>query len=131
MLESEGHDLSELSKHESFRWFVDYDGVTVGSVALKNISHTMGYAEIGYGIGQAHQRQGIATAAVRLLVRMCFRESPLRKLLAYVHDRNVSSRRVLEKLGFVQEGFLREHYMINGVPENELLFGLLKHEWRE
>jgi len=62
---------------------------------------------------------------------MCFRESPLRKLLAYVHDKNVASCRVLRKLGFTQEGFLREHYMISGVPENELLFGLLKHEWEQ
>jgi ribosomal-protein-alanine N-acetyltransferase len=131
MLESEGSDLSELSRHESFRWFIDFDGVTAGSVSLKNISHTMGYAEIGYGIGQAHQRKGVATRAVRLLVQMCFRESPLRKLLAYVHDKNVASCRVLLKLGFLQEGLLREHYIINGVPENELLFGLLKHEWRE
>jgi [ribosomal protein S5]-alanine N-acetyltransferase len=91
----------------------------------------MGYAEIGYGIGQAHQRKGVATMAVHLLVQMCFRESPLRKLLAYVHDKNVASCRVLQKLGFKQEGFLHEHYIINGVPENELLFGLLKHEWRE
>jgi [ribosomal protein S5]-alanine N-acetyltransferase len=129
VLESEGSDLSEFRTQESYRLFVEHDGVAVGSVALKNISHMMGYAEIGYGIGEAHQGQGIATAAVGLLVRMCFGESPLRKLLAYVHDKNLASCRVLRKLGFTQEGFLREHYIINGVPENELLFGLLKHEW--
>ena len=131
MLESEGSDLSDFKRYESYRWFVEYDGVAVGSVALKNISHSMGYAEIGYGIGQGHQGKGIATAAVGQLVRMCFCESPLRKLLAYVHDKNVASCRVLRKLGFTQEGFLREHYMISGVPENELLFGLLKHEWEQ
>jgi [ribosomal protein S5]-alanine N-acetyltransferase len=130
MLESEGSDLSEFRKYESFRWFVEYDGVAVGSVALKNISHTMGYAEIGYGIGEAHQGKGIATAAAGLLVRKCFCETPLRKLLAYVHDKNVASCRVLRKLAFAQEGLLREHYIINGAPENELLFGLLKHEWQ-
>jgi ribosomal-protein-alanine N-acetyltransferase len=130
MLESDGSDLSDLRKHESYRWFIDYEGAMVGSVALKNISHTMGYAEIGYGIGGLHQSRGIATAAVNLLVRMCFCESPLRKLLAYAHDKNVASCRVLQKLGFIQEGFLREHYMINGIPENEILFGLLKHEWK-
>jgi len=131
MLESEGSDLSDLKKYEKYRWFVECDGVAVGSVALKNISHTMGYAEIGYGIGETHQRQGIATAAVRLLIRMCFGDSPLRKLLAYVHDKNVASCRVLQKLGFTQEGLLREHYIINGIPENEILFGLLKREWKQ
>jgi ribosomal-protein-alanine N-acetyltransferase len=130
MLESEGADLSELTRYESYRWFVECDGTIVGSVAVKNINRAMGFAEIGYGIGEANQGRGIATSAVGLLVQMCFRESPLRKLLAYVHDKNVASRRVLSKLGFTQEGFLREHYIINGVPQNELLFGLLKHEWK-
>ncbi len=130
-LESEGSDLSEFRRYESYRWFVEYDGAAVGSVALKNISHDMGYGEIGYGIGESHHGKGIATAAAGLLVRRCFWETPLRKLLAYVHDKNVASRRVLAKLGFTQEGCRREHYIINGVPENELLFGLLKHEWRQ
>jgi [ribosomal protein S5]-alanine N-acetyltransferase len=131
MLESEGSDLSQWRKYETYRWFVECDGATVGSVGLKNISHTMGYGEIGYGIGEAYQGKGIATSAVGLLVGMCFRESPLRKLLAYVHDTKLASCKVLQKLGFTQEGLLREHYIINGVPENELLFGLLKREWKQ
>jgi ribosomal-protein-alanine N-acetyltransferase len=103
----------------------------VGSVSLKNISHMMSYGEIGYGIAEAHQSKGIATAALRLFIQKAFSESSLRKLLAYVHDKNLASCRVLQKLGFKQEGFLREHYIINGVAENELLFGLLKQEWQE
>jgi ribosomal-protein-alanine N-acetyltransferase len=130
VLESEGCDLSDLAKYESYRWFIKYETAVVGSVGLRNISHTMNYAEIGYGIAEQHQNKGIATGAVNLLVEKCFCESPLRKLLAYVHDKNAASCRVLKKAGFTQEGLLREHYVINGAPENELLFGLLKHEWQ-
>jgi [ribosomal protein S5]-alanine N-acetyltransferase len=129
MLASDGSDLSDFKRHNRFRWFVEHDGVMVGTVALKNISHTMGYAEIGYGIAEAQQHRGIGTAAGALLVAKCFRQTPLRKLLAYVHEVNIGSCRVLEKLGFVREGLLREHYIINGIPENEVLFGLLRREW--
>ncbi len=129
MLESEGSILSDLAKNESYRWFIQCEDTVVGSVSLKNISHTMNYAEIGYGVAEHRQGSGVATAAVNLLVKKCFCESPLRKLLAYVHDKNVASCRVLEKAGFAIEGTLREHYVINGVPENEILFGLLRHEW--
>lgn len=129
MLESEGSDVSDLTKFESYRWFIQCDDAVVGSVSLKNLSVSMQYAEIGYGIAAHRHGNGIATSAVNLLVEMCFRESPLRKLLAYVHDKNVASCRVLEKAGFTREGCLREHYLINGVPENEILFGLLRHEW--
>ena len=68
-------------------------------------------------------------AAVRMLVDKVLAETALRKLVAYVHDQNRASCRVLEKLGFRQEGFLREHYIINGKPENEIVYGLLKSEW--
>ena len=130
MLAREGSDLADLKKHESYRWFVALDSHVLGSVSLKNISHSMAYAEIGYGIAQAHHRRGIATAAVGLLVKKVFTETALRKLLAFVHDKNQPSRRVLEKLGFNQKGLLREHYIINGKVEDEILYSLLKHEWR-
>jgi ribosomal-protein-alanine N-acetyltransferase len=130
MLRSEGSDMSDLRSHESYRWFVQYDGGVVGNVSLKNISHMMSYGEIGYAIAEAYQGKGIATAALRMFIEKTYSESSLRKLLAYVHDKNLASCRVLEKLGFKQEGLLREHYIINGVAENELLFGLLKHEWK-
>jgi ribosomal-protein-alanine N-acetyltransferase len=130
MLESEGSDLADFHKHKTYRWFIERDGEVIGSVSLKGVSYQMRYGEIGYGIAEAHHNQGIATEAVRLLIQKCFTESPLRKLLAYVHDKNAASIRVLQKLGFTQEGLLREHYIINGLPVNELLFGLLKDEWR-
>jgi ribosomal-protein-alanine N-acetyltransferase len=129
MLRSEGFDLSDLKKYETYRWFVELNEDVVGSVSLKNISHSMGYAEIGYGIAQKHHSRGIATAAAKLVVEKVFSETALRKLMAFVHDKNQPSRRVLEKLGFKQEGFLREHYVINRKPVNEILYSVLKHEW--
>jgi RimJ/RimL family protein N-acetyltransferase len=89
----------------------------------------MGYAEIGYGISEAYHARGIGTAAVAMLVHKVFAETQMRKLIAFVRDENLPSCRLLEKLGFQREGLLREHYIINGHPENEVLFGLLKREW--
>jgi RimJ/RimL family protein N-acetyltransferase len=129
MLEGEGSDLADLKRHENYRWFVAHESHVVGTVSLKNISHSMAYAEIGYGVAEAYHRRGIATAAVGLLVKKVFTETALRKLLAFVHDKNQASCRVLEKLGFRQEGLLLEHYLINGRPENEILYSLLKREW--
>jgi RimJ/RimL family protein N-acetyltransferase len=54
--------------------------------------------------------------------------TPLRKLIAYVHEGNTPSRRVLEKTGFQAEGLLREHYLIDGMPVNEVIYGLLRKD---
>ena len=129
MLLKDGCDLADLKVCEKFRWFIQADGEVVGNISLKNISHSMGYAEIGYGVSEDYHGRGIATEAVRLLARKVFSETPLRKLFAYVHDLNLPSCRVLEKAGFQKEGVLREHYVINGRPENEIFYGLLKSEF--
>ena len=130
MLESEGSGLSDLDRFETYRWFVEYRGMVVGSVSLKNINQMMNYAEVGYGIAESHHGKGIATASVKRLIEMAFLESNLRRLIAHVHCANVASCRVLEKLGFEREGLLREHYVINGVPEDEVIFGLLNRDWK-
>jgi len=129
MLASESADLSQLTLYQSYRWFVSADGQVVGALSLKNISHSMGYGELGYGLAESHHGKGITTAALKLLIEKIFRETHLRRLLAFVHEENVASCRVLEKLGFQEEGLLREHYVINGAPVNEVLYGLLKSEW--
>jgi RimJ/RimL family protein N-acetyltransferase len=129
MLQAEGTDLSSLKLREAFRWFISVDGQIVRTLSLKNLSHSMGYGEIGYGMSESHHGKGITTAALRLLIDKIFAESPLRRLIAYVHEENQASRRVLEKLGFQEEGLLREHYLIKDSPVNEVLYGLLKREW--
>ncbi|HJX84174.1 MAG TPA: GNAT family N-acetyltransferase, partial [Candidatus Angelobacter sp.] len=91
MLESEAADLADLGKFAAYRWFValgNEDSEVVGTVSLKNISHSMNYAEIGYGIAEAQHGRGIATAAVKLLVDKVFSETALRKLIALVHVEN-------------------------------------------
>ena len=72
-------------------------------------------AEVGYGVDAKAWGQGVGTAAIR-------------KLIAFVHEDNIASRRLLEKAGFVQEGLLREHYLVNGIPADEAVYGLLRSD---
>jgi RimJ/RimL family protein N-acetyltransferase len=130
-LEEEGSELSDLKRFESYRWFVEANGKILGHVSLTKINHMMGFAEVAYGIFEADQGKGFGTKAVRLLVQKVFSESPLRKVIAYVHEKNLPSCRVLEKLGFQREGLLRQHFIINGEPENQILYGVLKYEWQD
>lgn len=128
---SEGHDLKDLFSHSSFRWIAVVENVPVGQVNLKNVNSMMMYAEIGYGVGEKFQGRGYGTEIVKQWVAKIFKETNLRKLIAYVHDKNLPSNRLLSKIGFLKEGLLREHYIINGKPENEVLYGLLRNEFHK
>ncbi len=52
-----------------------------------------------------------------------------RDLVARVIESNEASQQVWEKLGFTQEGELREEIFRNGEYENAYIYGLLKEEW--
>lgn len=124
-------DLSNLKNSEEFQFFIRFQEQLVGTLSLKNISHMMMYGEIGYDVGESFQGKGIGTRAVSLFVEKIFAETPLRRLIAYVAEGNLASRRLLEKVGFLQEGICREHFIINGKPTDEIMFGILRSEWEE
>lgn len=123
-------DLSNLSVAKEFQFFVRWNDQLVGVVNLNNVNLMMMTAELGYGIGQEFQGKGLGTEAIRCFVDKVFNETKLRKLYAFVADANIASRRLLERVGFAQEGHCREHFIVNGSATNEVLYGVLRTEWK-
>lgn len=64
--------------------------------------------EVGYGICPSYQKKGYATEAVRAAIRFCFEELGMELLTAKVMEPNKASLRLIEKLGFVQEGIIKK-----------------------
>jgi RimJ/RimL family protein N-acetyltransferase len=54
----------------------------------------------------------------------------LHRVWADTDPRNESSMRVLERLGFRREGFLREHYFVQAEPQDAIVYGLLQSDWQ-
>jgi RimJ/RimL family protein N-acetyltransferase len=83
-------------------------------------------AEIGYWIGEPYWGQGLATEAIRLLVRKIREQSPLIvRVYAEVFDYNKASMRALEKNGFYLETMRRKGVVKNGVIRDDYIFVLL------
>ena len=74
--------------------------------------------------------EGYATAATELLVGYAFDQRRLNKLIANAFDFNAGSQRVLEKVGFVEEGIRREEAFVNSEFVDIHRYGLLVREWR-
>lgn len=123
---------SDLTKKEFpyFRWTALEGETPIGTGVLSQVSWEMGYGEIGYMLGETHHGRGLGSALVRAMVDKILAESSLRRIIAFTAEDNVASWKILEKLGFVREGLMREHYLIRGKPRNEFAYGLLRHEWR-
>lgn len=72
--------------------------------------------------------QGYATEAAGALLRWAFDTLDLNRVQAETDTRNVASARVLEKLGFLREGTLREDCIVNGEVSDSWVYGLLRRD---
>lgn len=107
-----------------------HDDVHIGNVGLYGISWINGVAEIRIVLGEkAYWGGGRATEAYTLAIRYAFDRLNLRRLYAGTRADHIASARVLEKLGFVQEGRQRQHFLRNNRPYDTVLFGLLRDEF--
>lgn len=86
---------------------------------------------IGYDLRRDMWNRGVITEAVRAIVDFGFREMGLNRIEADMMTGNAASARVLEKLGFTEEGVLRQRGVWKGGFHDLRLFSLLRQEWRE
>lgn len=87
-------------------------------------------ASLGYCFAEAAWGNGYATEAARALLQWAFDRLDLNRVQAETDTRNVASARVLEKLGFVREGMLREDCVVAGVVSDSYVYGLLRRDWQ-
>lgn len=84
-------------------WLILREGAVIGECGLKHAPGPDGAAEIGYGLGAAWQANGYGTEAVGGLVDWLATRFGCRRVTAHVHQANVPSRRLLERLDFAVE----------------------------
>jgi ribosomal-protein-alanine N-acetyltransferase len=107
--------------------FRNEDQKLVGGLTLTNIRRGVAQAgSLGYWMGAAYARQGYMTAAVRTLVPFAFSTLKLHRIEAACIPENAASVRLLEKTGFVREGFAREYLCINGIWQDHLLYAQVR-----
>ena len=105
------------------------DGTFLGWCGLSRWNPDYRSASLGYVLDEAAWGHGYATEAARALLQWAFDTLDLNRVQAEADTRNLASARVLEKLGFVREGTLREDCVVNGEVSDSWVFGLLRREW--
>ncbi|MFW7413778.1 GNAT family N-acetyltransferase [Demequina sp. SO4-18] len=94
----------------AYPFVIEFEGVLVGRVAVSGIRWGAERGgSIGYWIAQSHAGRGITPRAVALATEFSFGRG-LHRIEIAVRPENVASLRVVEKLGFREEG-LRPSYL--------------------
>lgn len=122
------HD-ARLGAGYALHVFRSDDQVLMGSIRITNLRRGVAQmATLGYWIGQRYARHGYMTEALRLVVDFCFRELGLNRVEAACIPTNDASRRLLERVGFRQEGLARSYLRINGEWRDHLLYATLRED---
>lgn len=114
----------------SFFVFLRQEQTLVGGITLSNIRRRAAqFVNLGYWMGQQYAGQGLMTDAVAASLPFVFDTLDLHRVHAAFLPGNIASRRVLEKNGFVEEGFAERYLQIDGRWEDHVLFGLTKERY--
>lgn len=87
-------------------------------------------AEVWYLLDPLFWQKGFASSAVKLILDRGFDNYKLHRIWATCLPENPASARVLEKMGFRKEGFLKEYLKIQGVWKDCFLYAILQDEWK-
>jgi RimJ/RimL family protein N-acetyltransferase len=105
------------------------DGALVGMTSTALVDHRAGRFMYGIAIGSEHKGRGYASDAVPLLLRFMFGERRFHKCEASVWAFNEPSLALHRKLGFTEEGRLRDHEFFAGRHHDVVLFGMTAEEF--
>lgn len=97
----------------------------VGTVTLADWHRENRRAEVGFILRPDRVGRGLASDAVGAVLRFAVAEMGLHRVEADVDPDNAGSIRLLERLGFVYEGRLRERWFTFGTWKDSLFYGLL------
>ena len=93
----------------------------IGDLALNNIIRGAFLScHLGYKMDQRELNKGYMTEAARRAITYAFDELKLHRIEANIMPRNQPSLRIVEKLGFEEEGLARKYLKINGVWEDHI-----------
>ncbi len=98
----------------------------IGTCGLSLKSEYRG--EVGYDLARAYWRQGFMTEALREVVRFGFETLGLNRIQAHVMLGNTASDRLLDELGFQEEGLLHEYAFFKGQFHDLKRFSILRSD---
>ena len=103
------------------------NGFLIGAISL-NKAGPFNRAELGYWIGPEYWNCGYCTEGVKAVLEYGFRGLGYHKISARHFVGNVPSGRVMQKVGMVREGVLRDEVVKDGRFVTVVLYGILRFE---
>ena len=102
----------------------------IGQIALHTVEFgVIRSAGISYWVAQEYLKKGYATEALATLLAFAFEEVRLHRIWARIECSNISSQKLVERLGFRKEGTERKSLFLKGEWQDADLYALIEEEY--
>jgi ribosomal-protein-alanine N-acetyltransferase len=116
-----------IDTNQGLTWTISLleDPKMIGTMHLWKISRENHRAEIGYLLDPAFQRKGLMYETLRAVLHYGFTTLKLHSIEANVNPNNLASIGLLEKSGFIREGYFKENYLYAGEFQDSAVYSIL------
>lgn len=131
-VDNKWYDNYMINRNNSVRCAIvdDQEDIILGLVSLVSINYMNQSAELHIMIGDKNnQGKGLGTYAFSEIIRHAFMNLNLNRIESTIVEDNNRSRRLCEKMGFVQEGVKRSARYKDGIFVNMVLYSIIKDDY--
>ncbi|MES2591469.1 MAG: GNAT family N-acetyltransferase [Bacteroidota bacterium] len=116
------------ARNERINWAVTEKGVDklIGIIGYVNIKPESLRAEVGYVLHEDNTQKGIAYEALQEVLHYGFDSMDLHSVEAIIRPENTGSIKLIEKAGFVREGYFKDYIFHNGKFWDETVYSMIK-----
>ncbi len=117
-----------INNNEKIMWGIalkDKPNNLIGNIGFWRFINQHYRAEIGYMLHPDFWNKGIMQEALLATIDFGFKEIKLHSIEAHINPENIASGNVLEKCGFIREGYFKENYYLKGKFIDTVVYSLL------
>jgi ribosomal-protein-serine acetyltransferase len=122
--------LEQFTNNNGFQSGIWFKGKLAGVIGYHKIDWANRATSIGYWLGASFQGKGLMTKACRILVDYAFNEFGLNRVEIRCAVENKKSRAIPERLGFKEEGIIRQAEWLYDRFVDHVVYGMLASEWQ-
>lgn len=120
----------QFAANKGFALGIWFENKMAGQIEYNYLDWKNRKTEIGFWLGESFQGKGLVTKSCRVLIDYAFNELKLNRVEMRCAVENAKSRKIPVKLGFKEEGIIRQSEWLHDRFVDFVIYGLLADEWR-
>ncbi|MDI2588898.1 GNAT family protein [Psychrobacillus sp. NEAU-3TGS] len=123
--------MKQFSENNGVQAGIWYDGKLAGVLGFHQINWSNKSTSIGYWLGDEYVGLGLMTKSVKAFVNYALNDLKLNRVEIRAAVENKKSRAIPERLGFTEEGCIRQAEWLYDHYVDHVVYGMLMKDWKE